>query len=300
MGTIDDGKALARREIEEFEGRGDLALAGTLFGPGYALHFPGFPPLDRTGHEQVIGAFREAFPDLTISVAEQVGSIDHVANHWVAHGTHRGPFQGIPATGKAVRISGNNVMRLEGGRIVELWGQLDAVGLLAQLGVIPAPPPEPVPEAFVRGGRARGGGVEVVRRFASKFNQGRLDTIADEYADGYVLDFPGGPAGHGKEGLRRATTEFRAAFPDLFFTTDDLFEEGDRVAWRWTMTGTHRGPLGPFPASGRNVRLPGISVFQLEDGLIARDRVRADMAGLLTQIGAIPEAPARSDTPRSG
>jgi steroid delta-isomerase-like uncharacterized protein len=288
MGTIDGGKALARREIEEFEGRGNFALAGMLFGPGYTLHFPGFPALDRTGHEQVIGAFREAFPDLTISVAEQVASTDRVANHWVAHGTHRGPFESIPATGKAVRITGNNVMRLEGGRIVELWGQLDAVGLLAQLGVIATPPPEPAPEFLVGGGCARGGGVEVVRRFASKFNEGRLDAIADEYADSYVLDFPGGPTGRGKEGLQRAATEFRAAFPNLCFTTDDLFEEGDRVAWRWTMIGTHRGPLGPFPASGRNVRLPGISLFQLQDGLIVRDRVRADMGGLLAQIGAIP------------
>jgi len=294
MGTNDDGKALARREIEEFEGRGNLALAGELFGSGYTLHFPGFPALDRTGHEQVIGAFREAFPDLAISVAEQVASADRVANHWVAHGTHKGPFQSIPATGKAVRITGNNVMRLEGGRIVELWGQLDAVGLLAQLGVIPEPPPEPPPEVLVGGGRPRGGGAEVVRRFASKFNEGRLDAIADEYADSYVLDFPGGPTGRGKEGLRRAAAEFRAAFPDLHFSTDDLFEEDDRVAWRWTMTGTHRGPLGPFPATGRSVRLPGISLFQLQGGLIARDRVRADMAGLLVQIGAIPEPANRS------
>ncbi len=86
-------------------------------------------------------------------------------------------------------------------------------------------------------------------------------------------------------------TDFRTAFPDLHFTTEDLFGEDERAAWRWTMTGTHRGNLGPFPASGRPVRLTGISLFQLSDGRIVRDRVRADMAGLLAQIGVMPGSP---------
>jgi predicted ester cyclase len=95
-------------------------------------------------------------------------------------------------------------------------------------------------------------------------------------------------SGRGKDGIRRVTTEFRTAFPNLRFTTDDLFEERDRVAWRWTMTGTHEGPLGPFAASGRAVTLLGISLLRVRGGRITYDRVRADMAGLLMQTGAIP------------
>jgi predicted ester cyclase len=57
------------------------------------------------------------------------------------------------------------------------------------------------------------------------------------------------------------------------------------------MTGTHRGLLGPFPVSGRSVRLTGISITQLIDGKIICDRVRADMVGLLAQIGAVPAVP---------
>jgi steroid delta-isomerase-like uncharacterized protein len=282
-----DNKAVARREIEEFEGRGNLAVAAELFAPGYVLHFPGFAPLDRQGHEQVIGGFRAAFPDLRIEAVEQIAAGASVANHWRAHGTHRGAFQGIPPTGKAVTMTGHNIMRIVDGKIAELWGQLDAIGLLAQLGVIPAPPPEPLPPANVEG-LDDDGAAEVVGRFAAKFNDGRLDTIADEFGDDYVLDFPGGPGGRGKDGVRRATSEFRAAFPDLHFATDDLFAERGRVAWRWTMTGTHRGNLGPFAASGRAVTLGGISILQVRRGLIVRDCVRADMAGLLAQIGAIP------------
>jgi len=287
--TIDENKALARREIEQYEGRGDLAAGAALFGPGYTLHFPGFPPLDLAGHERVIRGFREAFPDLRIEVAEQVAAGELVANHWSARGTHRGAFQGIPATGKAVTITGNNVMRFQSGKIVELWGQLDAVGLLTQLGVVPgpapawvsAPPSVPEPE----------GAADVVGRFIEKFNEGRFATIANEFDDEYVLDFPGGPTGRGKDGIVRATTEFRAAFPDLHFHTEALFEERGRVAWRWTMKGTHRGSLGPFPATGRSVTLAGISVATVRRGRIVLDRVRADMAGLLVQIGVLP-APA--------
>ncbi len=140
MSRANENKAIARREIEEFEGDGRLALGSELFAPDYELTFGGYPATDRAGHEHMLATFREGFPDLNIKVALQVAADDRVANHWVAHGTHRGAFQGIPATGKAVKLTGNNLMHIEGGRIRALWGQLDAIGLMGQLGVMPEPP----------------------------------------------------------------------------------------------------------------------------------------------------------------
>jgi steroid delta-isomerase-like uncharacterized protein len=193
-----------------------------------------------------------------------------------------------------VTITGNNVMHIADGRIHAIWGQLDAVGLLAQLGAIPGPVPPYAAsdDRSAPAGAASPGAADVVRRFIAKFNEGRLGEIDAEYDEHYVLDFPGGPTAAGKEGIRSAAGEFRAAFPDLNFSTDDLFDEGERVVWRWTMTGTHKGRLGAFPASGHEVRLPGISVVTLRAGRIVRDRVRADMLGLLAQIGAMPPPPA--------
>lgn len=130
-------KALARREIEDFESNGYLNVADEVLGPGYQLHFPGFPVLDKEGHKQVISAFHAAFPDMQITVEFQVAEGDRVANHITMRGTHQGEFQGIPATGKMVTVTGSNIMRFEGGRIAELWGYLDAVGMLQQLGAIP-------------------------------------------------------------------------------------------------------------------------------------------------------------------
>jgi steroid delta-isomerase-like uncharacterized protein len=292
MVRTDENKAIARREIEEFEGAGQVSLAPELFASGYKLTFAGAPAMDRAGHEQLLAALRGAFPDLRIRVAAQVAAGDRVGNHWIAQGTHRGAFQGLAATGKAVTFTGNNLMHFAQMKVVALWGQLDAIGLLTQLGAIPGPLPEYTPEApSAPPPRAPTESTGVIRRFIDNFNDGRIESLAEDVADNYQLDFPGGPPGAGKDGIRRAVTDFRTAFPDLHFTTEDLFGEDERAAWRWTMTGTHRGNLGPFPASGRPVRLTGISLFQLSDGRIVRDRVRADMAGLLAQIGVMPGSP---------
>ena len=293
MERANQNKAVARREIEEFEGRGDVSLGPVLFSADYKLTFGSAPAMDHAGHEQLLKALRGAFPDLRIRVAEQVATGDQVANHWVAQGTHRGAFQGIPATGKAVTFTGNNIMHLSQGRIRALWGQLDGYGLMTQLGVIPQPIPD-YPKSTDRGAvlsPATPAASEIVRRFIGKFNAGNVAAIDEEYDQTYILDFPGGPTGAGKAGIRQATEAFLIAFPDLRFTINDLFEEENRVAWRWTMTGTHRGVLGPFPASGRPVRLTGISITKVTDGRITCDRVRADMIGLLAQIGVVPAPP---------
>lgn len=292
MERATQNKSVARREIEEFEGRGDVSLGPRLFSTDYQLTFGGAPPMDHAGHQELLRALRVAFPDLRIVVAEQVGSEDRVANHWIAQGTHRGAFQGVPATGKAVTFTGNNIMHFAEGRICALWGQLDAYGLLTQLGVIPQPVPDYPQNTGLSAARASAAPAasEVVRRFVAKFNAAEVATIDNEYAETYVLDFPGGPIAAGKAGIRNATDEFLTAFPDLHFSIEDLFEEDGRAAWRWTMSGTHRGMLGPFAASGRPIRLTGISVTHTTDGRITFDRVRADMVGLLAQIGAIPAA----------
>ena len=113
-------KAVARKEIEKFEGAAEASLAPEVFTKGYQLHFAGNPSMDVKGHQGVLAMFRTAFPDLSIQVLGQVTQGDRVANHFVMKGTHRGDFQGIPATGKAFTVTGTNLMRFEGEKIAEL------------------------------------------------------------------------------------------------------------------------------------------------------------------------------------
>lgn len=286
---IDNHKQVAVREVEDFEGRGDERLIDVVFTPGYQLHFPGAPAMDARGHAHLLAGFRAAFPDLRVTVEEQVAEGDRVVNHIRLTGTHEGPFQGVPATHRRVSVTGTNLMRFEGGKIAELWGFLDALGMMQQLGVLPTQG-EPRGRASVgpRDASPPEAAKALVRSFVERFNAHDPEGLSRVFGEAYHLDFPGGPSGDGVAGVRRATTEFIAAFPDLRFGTDDLVAERGLVAWRWTLTGTHRGPLGPVPASGRPVRIDGLSLLRVQAGRIVEDRVRADVVGLMQQIGAMP------------
>ncbi|MGI8949670.1 MAG: ester cyclase [Ornithinimicrobium sp.] len=96
------------------------------------------------------------------------------------------------------------------------------------------------------------------------------------------------PDTEGLEELRVAFGRFHAAFPDLHIALDDVIAAGDRVAARWTATGTHRGDLAGIPATGRAVRWGGIDVYRLDDGMIVEWWRNDDFVGLLHQLGSDP------------
>jgi predicted ester cyclase len=107
-------------------------------------HFPGAPPTDRDGHRGMVEMFAAAFPDWEEQVEDAVAEGDRVAGRMTAGGTHTGEFQGIEPSGKRVTITGIGIMRFNEGKIVESWWEFDAIGLMTQLGAIPAPTPEEV------------------------------------------------------------------------------------------------------------------------------------------------------------
>ena len=88
---------------------------------------------------------------------------------------------------------------------------------------------------------------------------------------------------------------WRAAFPDLAITIEDLVAEGDTVAARWTLSGTHRGAFLGLPPTGRRVAVAGTELYRLADGHIIERRATVDTPGLLCQLGA-----ASPDAPRHG
>ena len=80
---------------------------------------------------------RNAFPDITYTVEELIAEGDKVVARWSAEGTHLGDFVGIPPTHKQVRFSGIEIIRVVDGKAIEEWEELDRLGLMTQLGVIP-------------------------------------------------------------------------------------------------------------------------------------------------------------------
>lgn len=98
-------------------------------------------------------------------------------------------------------------------------------------------------------------------------------------------DLEGGP-----EGNKKRMRELSAAFPDIHFQIEDMVAENDKVAVRFTATGTQTGQFGPIPPTGKKVRMDGFILHQLRDGKIVEDWVVRDTFGLMVQLGVIPMA----------
>jgi predicted ester cyclase len=92
-----------------------------------------------------LDGFVEGFPDLRLTVESAVGEGDLVAQRVHFAGTHSGEFQGLPPTDRKVEFSGLELNRFVDGRVAEHWFQLDALGLLQQLGLVVIPGPRLVP-----------------------------------------------------------------------------------------------------------------------------------------------------------
>lgn len=132
-------KAFVRRLIEGVIGAGNFALVDDLVSPDYVWHSSNPQTNTRDGHKQFFVTLRRAFPDLQITVQDQVGEGDKVVTRWTAHGTHRGEFAGIGPTGRRVVMTGIDIDRVAGGKLMECWTSSDELSLLQQLGAIPAP-----------------------------------------------------------------------------------------------------------------------------------------------------------------
>ncbi|MBI1259184.1 MAG: hypothetical protein GC204_17070 [Chloroflexi bacterium] len=114
------------------------------------------------------------------------------------------------------------------------------------------------------------------RHFNEVLNQGKLAVIDEIYADGYVLDAPVQTEGsvqahgatHGRDGLKKRVTLFRTAFPDIYFSMDDLVAEGDQVVVQYTFSGTHSGQFGELAPTGRHISVMGMLIALVKDGKI--------------------------------
>jgi steroid delta-isomerase-like uncharacterized protein len=90
------------------------------------------------GFVDLFTGFRQAFPDLNISVDYLVADDENISIAYTISGTHKGRFLGVPASGKAVRARGVQIARFEEGKMVERWGSSDQLGILEQIGAWPA------------------------------------------------------------------------------------------------------------------------------------------------------------------
>ncbi len=135
---------------------------------------------------------------------------------------------------------------------------------------------------------------KIVRAFMEEaFNRGDLDAV-DRHLAADAIDHQEPPGTDFRAHLKQVITAMRTAFPDLHFEIHQMLAEGEIVAWRSTMTGTHRGPfqLGfspRIPPTGRAVTVAHMHFVRLEDGQGKELWHVYDIAGLLRQLGAMPQ-----------
>jgi steroid delta-isomerase-like uncharacterized protein len=127
-------KEIVRRFSDDLWGQGNLAAGDQLLAVDLIEHNP-LPGqgAGREGHKQVVALFRSAFPDLHVVTEDLVEEGDRVALRWKAQGTHRGDLMGLAPTGKRVTLTGIEILRLNGGKIVERWAEDNGQAVLAQL-----------------------------------------------------------------------------------------------------------------------------------------------------------------------
>lgn len=131
----------------------------------------------------------------------------------------------------------------------------------------------------------------LVNRFVEEsINHRDLDALDETVAEDFVEHVPLPGQGPGREGLKDAIGRFIQGFPDLQWTQEEQIAEGEKVATRFTWTGTHRGEFFGIPPTGRKVTVWGMVIDVVRGGMLAESRIIMDTLWLMQQLGVVPSA----------
>jgi steroid delta-isomerase-like uncharacterized protein len=146
----ENNKTLVRREVEEIFSEGKLDVADEIYTSDF-VDYDLVLSQTMNGPEEMkeyVDMYRSAFPDLRVTLEDQVAEGDKVVNRWTARGTHQGEYMGVSPTGKEVQFAGIHISRVEEGKIAENWEVYDLMALMRQIGAAhpqqgeeEAPPP---------------------------------------------------------------------------------------------------------------------------------------------------------------
>jgi steroid delta-isomerase-like uncharacterized protein len=134
----EENKALARRSWEIIN-QHNPDLMDEMYTPDFVWHEPDQDIHGSEEAKQFVSTFLEAFPDLQVSVEDEIAEDDKVVTRWTIRGTHQGALMGIAPTEKQIELKGITIHRIEGDKIAEEWERYDNLGMMQQLGVVGEP-----------------------------------------------------------------------------------------------------------------------------------------------------------------
>lgn len=134
-----ENEDLVRRFFEEFCNARRSEVADEIIGLEYVAHGPQSPPAEGPDGVKARVALYQESVDGHWDVQEVFSTGDRVVARWIGRGTHQGELMGVEPTGKPIAVDAISVFRVANGKIVEEWTVWDALGLLQQVGAVPAP-----------------------------------------------------------------------------------------------------------------------------------------------------------------
>jgi steroid delta-isomerase-like uncharacterized protein len=274
--STEQHKETLRRIYDEVFSKGNLGAVDELMAANYVLHGPGGTELKGpTGFKEFVRTLRAAFPDVQVTVEDMVAEGSEVAHRATLRGSHQGEFMGIPATGRQVEVSITTISRFADGQEVEAWESLDTARIYQQLGAAPEDR-----DAKVR------------RIISDAFSKGNTDALSEIVAPDIIFHRPPMPDIRGLEAYKEMIAGLRKAFSDIEFVPDDYIRVGETHACRYTLRGTHTGPMAggmaPIPPTGRRVTINGMVMIHSVNGKAQEEWEYVDTVGFMQQLGATP------------
>lgn len=135
---------IIQRYFEQWANHGETAVADELIATNVVLRNPPAVLRSLADYKKGMAGFHAAFPDLHFTIEDQIAQGDKVAVRWTLRGTQKADYQGYPASGKPMTVTGISIFRLADGKIREIHVNMDRHGMMEQLGWLPttAPPPK--------------------------------------------------------------------------------------------------------------------------------------------------------------
>jgi len=307
MSSSQEAKEIIRRWNEEGWSGGKYELAYEIISPDMVVHGAGGQAVGMgpDGLIDLIKTWRTAFPDGRMEIDDLIveGDIVAIRNTW--YGTQQAEFYGVPPSGKSVAVTSVGIDRVQEGKVTEGWGELDMVGMMQQMGALPAVGPG----AVANGADPVWGPTQTSPDGGSAAEPGRSKELlsgliaalagGDEQAARALVDaerFVDHSPGWGTGSLDSVLSSYatlRRALPDLVFEIDsgNMVGEGNQAAAHSVVRGTHSGePLFGVEPSGKAVVWTHSDFARIDGGSIVERWTATDMLTLFQQLGVLPAA----------
>ena len=279
-GSPADDVGLVRRMTEAINER-DFDALDTLVAADVKRHSAATPGVVVTNLEEFKAFLHQdlsSVPDARMEIEQIFACGDRVAARIVYRGTQSGPMGPFPPSGKQMEIPFLSILRIEDGKIAEIWAEWDNLAALTQLGHFPPPEPAAAVPAAEDSEEQR---MAVARVwFDEVINQRNLDAIPTAYAADYRHHGTGGQEIQGLDKVRGFAASILAASKDRHAVVEQQLVDGNLVVTRFTSRGTRTGAWQGIPPNGKPWTTEGIVISRIEHGRIVEDWEVTTSSGL--------------------